>query len=137
MRLLVLDTNVIVSAGIRPESAPAKLVIEWVLEGLVQTVTCPWIVEEYREVARRAKFRRYGFPPMWLEFLIEESLHLPDPQWSGVQVPDVKDIPFIALAETAGAWLVTANLWHFPAAARKNVTVLSPAEYLKHLSDEA
>ena len=28
---------------------------------------------------RRLKFRRYGFRPRWLEFLIEESLRLPDP----------------------------------------------------------
>jgi putative PIN family toxin of toxin-antitoxin system len=78
MRLVVLDTNVIVSAAIKPGSAPAILVMDWVLEGQVQAVTSPWIVDEYREVARRAKFRRYGFPPLWLEFLIEESLRLPD-----------------------------------------------------------
>lgn len=134
MRLVVLDTNVIVSAGIRPGSAPAKLVMEWVLEGQVQAVTCPWIVEEYREVVRRAKFRRYGFPPPWLEFLIEESLHLPDPAaWRATPSPDPKDIPFLAVAYTAGAWLVTGNLKHFPEASRHGITVLSPADYLNHL----
>jgi putative PIN family toxin of toxin-antitoxin system len=61
MRLIVLDTNVIVSAAIKPGSAPAKLVMDWVLEGQVQSVISPWIAEEYREVAQRAKFRRYGF----------------------------------------------------------------------------
>ena len=136
MRLIVLDTNVIVSAAIKPGSAPAKLVMDWVLEGQVQSVISPWIAEEYREVAQRAKFRRCGFPPQWLEFLIEESLYLPDPaNWSATQGPDPKDIPFLAIAHMAGAWLVTGNLKHFPEAARNDVTVLSPADYLHHLSE--
>jgi putative PIN family toxin of toxin-antitoxin system len=136
MRLVVLDTNVIVSAGIKPGSAPAKLVMDWVLEGQVQAVVSPWIVEEYREVARRAKFRRYGFPPQWLEFLIDESLHLSDPAAWSIAGPDLKDMPFLAVAHIAGAWLVTGNLKHFPEVARNDVRVLSPAEYLNHLEDK-
>jgi predicted nucleic acid-binding protein len=109
--------------------------MDWVLEGQVLAATCPWIVEEYREVTRRAKFRRYEFPPLWLEVLIAESLLLPDPPaWSDVRVPDPKDLPFLALAEMAGAWLVTGNLKHFPESVRRGVRVLSPAEYLTHLS---
>jgi putative PIN family toxin of toxin-antitoxin system len=136
MRLIVLDTNVIVSAGIKPGSAPAALVMDWVLEGQIQTVTSPYIVEEYREVARRPKFRRYGFPPLWLEFLIEESLHLPDAGIGLKQGPDPKDMPFLALAQAAGAWLVTGNLKHFPKPLRQDVRVLSPAEYLAHLVED-
>jgi len=43
VRLAVLDTNVIVSAGIRPGGAPATLVMDWVLEGQIQVVTSPWV----------------------------------------------------------------------------------------------
>ena len=136
MRLAVLDTNVIVSAGIRPGGAPATLLMDWVLEGQVQIVTSPWVVGEYREVVRRAKFKRYGFPPSWLEFLIEESLRLPDPAPWGKRGPDPKDMPFLALAHVAGAWLVTGNLKHFPVAVRDGVTVISPAEYLGRLGEE-
>lgn len=135
MRLAVLDTNVVVSAGIRPGGPPAQLMMDWVLEGLVQVVTCPWIAEEYREVAQREKFHRYGFPPLWLEFLIDESLQLPDPAEWPYAVPDPKDAPFLALSKAAGAWLVTGNVRHFPKAARRGVTVLSPADYLDHLRD--
>ncbi|HTF69841.1 MAG TPA: hypothetical protein VK638_44900 [Edaphobacter sp.] len=35
MRLAVLDTNIIVSAGIKPRSAPAQLVMDWALEGQI------------------------------------------------------------------------------------------------------
>ena len=133
MRLVVLDTNVVVSAGIKPEGAPARLMMDWVLEGQVQVVTSPWIVGEYREVFRRAKFRRYGFPPLWLEFVIEESLRLPDAKSWPYSGPDPNDLPFLALAHATGAWLVTGNLKHFPAPIRYGVTVLSPADYLTHL----
>lgn len=104
--------------------------------GQIQVVTSPWVVGEYREVVRRTKFRRYGFPPGWLEFLIEESLRLPDPAPWGKRGPDPKDMPFLALAHTAGAWLVTGNLKHFPAAVRNGVTVVSPVEYLGRLGEE-
>ncbi len=133
MRLVVLDTNVIVSAGIRPEGAPAKLVIDWVLDGQVQLVTCPLIVKEYRAVVKRTKFYRFGFPPLWLEFLIEESLRLPNPADWPHAGPDPKDMPFLGLAHSAGAWLVTGNLKHFPQRIRDGVTVLSPSDYLEYL----
>jgi putative PIN family toxin of toxin-antitoxin system len=133
MRLAVFDTNVIVSAAIKREGAPAKLMMDWVLERQVQLVTSPSIVAEYREVVRREKFHRYGFPPLWLEFMIEESLRLPEPRTWPHPVPDSKDSVFLALAHAAGAWLVTGNLKHFPEAARNGVSVLSPTAYLAHL----
>jgi uncharacterized protein len=133
MRLAVLDTNVIVSAAIKAGSPPAKLVMDWVLEGQVQAVTCPSVVAEYREVVRREKFRPYGFPPLWLEFVIAESLQLSDPASWPRPLPDPGDAPFLALAKISGAWLVSGNLKHFPKPARGGVTVLSPADYLAHL----
>jgi uncharacterized protein len=133
----VLDTNVIVSAVIKPEGAPAKIIMDWVLEGQVQVVTSPLIAEEYREVLQRPKFRRYGFRPLWLEFLIEESMHLPEPVHWSRPGPDPKDLIFLALASAAGAWLVTGNLRHFPEEVRGNITVISPASYLAHLMESA
>jgi hypothetical protein len=40
------------------------------------------------------------------------------------------------VAHASGAWLVTGNLKHFPAPLRHGVTVLSPAEYLTHLTEQ-
>ena len=134
MRLAVLDTNVVISAGIKPGSAPARIVMEWALEGRIQIVTSPWVVGEYREVVRRAKFKRYGFPPPWLEFLIEESLLLPDPAPWPLEGPDPKDVPLLAVAHEAGAWLVTGNLRHFPETVRGGVRVIQPSDFLAHLT---
>jgi len=133
MRLAVFDTNVLISAGIKRDGVPAAIVFDWALEGQVQLVVCPSIAREYRQVARRSKFLAHGFPPVWLEFLIEGSLSLPDPEPWPLAIPDPKDAPFLGLARATGAWLVTGNLKHFPEKARGGVTVVSPAEYLTRL----
>lgn len=130
---MVLDTNVIVSASISSIGPPAKIVRDWVLRGMVHIVTCPVVVAEYREVVLRAKFYRYKFPPLWLEYLIEESTQLPDLKSWPYACPDPKDTPFLALAHASGAWLVTGNLKHFPENVRAGVKVISPADYLAHL----
>jgi predicted nucleic acid-binding protein len=135
MRLAVFDTNVIVSAGLKPGSTPARLVMDWVLADRVQLVACPCVIAEYIDVATRSKFDRYKFPPEWLEFLIESSLQLPEPPPWLHPVPDLKDAPFLSLAHASGAWLVTGNLKHFPESTRGGVVVLSPAEYLEHLGE--
>jgi predicted nucleic acid-binding protein len=137
MRLIVLDTNVVISAGIRRTGPPAILMNHWLVEQRLQAVTCPWIIGEYREVARREKLRRCGFPPPWLESMMDGTLLLPDPPDWPHPIPDPKDAPFLALAHTAGAWLVTGNLKHFPKTGRRGVTVLSPAEYLSHLQESS
>jgi len=134
MRLAVLDTNVLVSAAINPEGAPARMVMDWVLERQVQTVLCSEVEQEYMAVMVREKFNRYGFPPYWLGRLMELSLRLPDPDPWPFALPDPKDAPFLALAHAAGAWLVTGNLRHFPRPARSGVTVISPADYLARLT---
>jgi putative PIN family toxin of toxin-antitoxin system len=136
MRLAVWDTNVLVSAGLAPHGAPAKLLFDWLLKGKVRAVTSPIVLAEYREVVRRPKFHRYGFPPLWLEFLIDDSLVLPEPALWPYKSPDPKDAPFLALAHAAESWLVTGNLRHFPETARQGVTVISPSDYLAHLQGD-
>lgn len=133
MRLAVLDTNVIVSAGLKLGSVPYRVVMDWVLAGQVQAVICPSVVREVREVLWRPKFTRHGFPPEWIDDLIEVALQLPDPPRWPYDIPDPKDAVFLALARASGAWLVTGNLKHFPKSARHGVTVVDPAEYLERL----
>ena len=134
MKFAVLDTNVLISAGITPGGVPAKLIFDWVLKERVQVVTSPEVVAEYREVVRRPRFRKYRFPPLWLETFIEESLWLQDTEPWKQPCPDPTDAPFLALAHAAGAWLVTGNLKHYPEPLRNGVNVLSPADYLAHLT---
>jgi putative PIN family toxin of toxin-antitoxin system len=134
MRLAVIDTNLIVSAAIQPQAIPAKVIHQWVLTRRVVAAICPAIVTEYREVIRRSKFTRYAFPPRWFEVLIEESIQLPNPAAWPLAGPDPRDLKFLALANAAGACLVTGNLKHFPEEIRDRAIVYSPSEYLALLA---
>jgi predicted nucleic acid-binding protein len=130
MRLLVLDTNVVVSAGIKPQGFPARIVQSVIREANIQIVVRPSIVAEYRRVARYSRFAHYDFPPLWLEFLIEGAMLFPDGAPWPLPLPDPEDACFLSLAKMTGAWLITGNLKHYPEPSRAGVIVRSPAEYV-------
>jgi predicted nucleic acid-binding protein len=132
LRLAVLDTNVVVSAAIQRLGPSARIV--WsALDGQLRIVTCPAVVEEYREVMHRPRLARRGLPPDWLDFLVDQSLQRPDPAPWPLRGPDPDDLVFLALAKDAGAILVSGNLADYPAAIRSGVRVLSPKEYAESL----
>lgn len=129
-RALVLETNVLVSAALKPESDLARIV-EMVLLRQAPLYVCPSIVAEYREVLNRPKFRPKGLPPAWLPRLLQVAFHEAEPAPWPLEGPDPEDRVFLALADAAGAVLVTGNLAHFPEAIRAGVAVYTPKGYLK------
>ena len=135
MRLVVLDTNVIVSAGIKRDGFPARIIRSAIQEANIQIALSPSIVAEYRRVSRYSKFAQYNFPPEWLEFLIESALRFPDGASWPHPLPDPDDVCFLSLAKMTGAWLITGNLKHYPAGSRGGVIVRTPAEYVATLQE--
>lgn len=132
-RLVVLDTNILVSAGLS-QGPPARLV-DRVLRRELSMILCPGILREYVDVLHRAKFQKAGFPPGWLDRLLNLAVRLPmDPSAWPQPLPDPTDGTFIALAKATGAVLVTGNLKHFPAQVRHGVRVHAPHDYLERLS---
>lgn len=129
-RALVLDTNVLVSAALKPESDLARIV-EKLLLRQAPLYVCSSIVAEYREVLNRPKFRPKGLPPAWLPRLLQVAFHEAEPAPWPLEGPDPDDLVFLALAKATGAVLVTGNLGHFPEAIREGVAVYTPGEYLK------
>jgi predicted nucleic acid-binding protein len=129
-RSVVLDTNVMVSAALKPGSDLA-LILEKVLLRRAPIHVCPSIVAEFREVLHRPKFRPKGFPPAWFPRLLQVAFHETEPLPWPMDGPDPDDGVFLALAKDVGAVLVTGNGRHFPEAIRGGVTVVSPAEYLR------
>lgn len=131
----MLDTNVLVSGLLSPYGNPAEIV-RLVVSGTLTLCVDARILVEYAQVLERPKF---GFAKRKVEAIVDhiaaEGIHVaPDPL--SQRLPDQDDEPFleVALAGQA-ACLVTANLAHFPAAARAGATVLSPTEFLQHLRD--
>lgn len=134
LKLLVLDTNILVSAGLRADGLEAK-VLELVLEDELIFLTCPGIISEYLEVLRRPKFRQFGFPPVWLDLVLLLSHHRTEnpPPWP-IPGADPDDLVFLALAHAMDATLVTGNLKDYPAEIRRGTNVLNAREFLERHS---
>lgn len=128
-RAVVLDTNILVSAALRPRSDIAR-VLELVLLRQAPVYVCPSIVAEYREVLNRPKFRPKGFPPAWFPRLLQIAFHEPEPAPWPLERPDPDDLVFLALAKAVEAVLVTGNHADFPTEIRDGVNVMSPLGYL-------
>ena len=131
---VVLDTNVLVSGLLKPRSKPAKI-LRLILQGDIDIIISEHILSEYYEVLRREKF---SFEREDIEEIIEifrsygiRATALLETAW----LPDPDDIPFLEAAMSMKAdALVTGNKKHFPAKNCKGVKVMSPSEFLHHLS---
>jgi putative PIN family toxin of toxin-antitoxin system len=125
----VYDTNVIVSATLKPESIPASLVA-LAMEGSVRLILSPEILEEYREVLKRPKF---GFDPSAVDaFLndLEKACQMVYPTKRVRRALDEPDNRFLECAKAAKAhYLVTGNKKHFPFSQFKGTKIVSPAEF--------
>jgi len=86
-------------------------------------------------VVNRARFKKWKFPPLWLNALISGA-HLVDqdlPAWPSAG-PDPDDLVFLALAHRTGAVLVTGNIADYPISIRHGVVVMNPAAYIRHMA---
>ncbi len=127
--IVVLDTNVLVSAMLSP-FGPAARILEMALAGDLQLAYDDRILFEYREVLSRPRF---GFGPDDVADLLESL------QSGGISVlaqplrqtlPDPTDQAFLEVAALSDASVVTGNRRHFPAELCNPVHVFSPAEFL-------
>jgi putative PIN family toxin of toxin-antitoxin system len=132
MRRVVIDTNVLVASLIQPAGFCGRL-LDLVVDGAVEAVIDDRILAEYAEVLPRRKFH---LPPdkiqTMLDFFQQSSIPvIAHPL--GAVLPDPDDLPFLEVAASAHAILITGNRRHFPKAAIGTVQVLSPAEFLEVL----
>lgn len=111
--LVVIDTNILVSALWSRNGAPAR-VVGLVLSGRLIPCYDYRIMLEYRQVLQRPKFR---FHPAEINALLDWFK-----QTGRSVVPAPVDIPFVdeadrkfyEVAKYCGAVLITGNLKHFP-----------------------
>ena len=132
-RALVLDTDILVSATLRPGSDIARI-LERMLLRQAPIYVCPSIVAEYREVLSRPRLRPTGLRPAWLPRLLQIAFLEPEPAPWPLQGPHADDLVFLALAKAPGAVPVTGNEPHFPLEIRDDVKVMTPREYLGQIS---
>jgi len=125
----VVDTNVLVSALLRAEGIPARI-LDLILSGQVKIVLDHRVYAEYQDVLLRAEF---GFPPEPVDNLLDFILQSGERVYTintSVALPDVYDGKFLEVAIDGSAeFLVTGNLKHFPPRQRHGVRVVSPREW--------
>ena len=105
MLLVVVDTNVWISALLTPEGPPGRLV-QGLGQGAFTTVLTPQILAELERVARRPRLVKRGITIDALDELVEllelESILLPEaPELSVCRDP--RDDMFLSAAVTAEA----------------------------------
>lgn len=113
-----IDTNVLVSAMLKFQSVPGQIANEALLGDLIPLL-CDEIVEEYREVLARPKFK---FDQKTVEILIDGIVDrgiFVDVVPVEEIIPDLKDIIFYEVVmegrkEHDDTYLVTGNIKHFP-----------------------
>ena len=133
---IVLDTHVLVSGLLSPFGPPGR-VLDALLAGDVTLCFDGRIMAEYRQVLLRPKF---GWPAEAVERVLDDLASSGEAVAASpldVSLPDPEDIMFLETAIAAAAdHLVTGNRRHFPARARRGVSVLSPAECVSLIARE-
>ena len=113
----VIDTNVIVSAMLNPNSIPG-LVLKYALSGVIVPYINNEIMKEYSDVINRDKF---GFAKEDIDYVLstlKEMAVILERTPTTELFTDKKDIVFYEIVLTArtktNAYLVTGNEKHFP-----------------------
>lgn len=125
----VLDTNVLVSALLRADSVPGRIVAE-AMNGDIIPVLNEEIIAEYEDVLNRPKFHfAKRAVDVFLDELKKRGIYL-DYGLIEDEIPDHKDVVFYAVLMEArkeeDAYLVSGNLKHFPV----RTYIVSPREML-------
>jgi putative PIN family toxin of toxin-antitoxin system len=113
----VIDTNVIVSAMLKTNSTPSRVIYE-ALKGDIIPVLNNEIIAEYEEVLSRPKFH---FEQKAVRVFMEELKKRAVYSEQGLiedEIPDLEDVVFYAVLmekrKEEETYLVTGNLKHFP-----------------------
>jgi uncharacterized protein len=132
---VVYDTNVIVSATLKPGSIPSSLVA-LAMQGSVRLFLSPEILEEYREVLKRPKF---GFEEGSVDTFLSElekngTVVFPTKRVSAsLDEPDNRMLE--AALEAKAHYIVTGNKKHFPFPEFEGAKIVSPAEFVAILME--
>jgi len=127
----VLDTNLLVSALLRPHSTSATI-LRLVVTGDIALVADDRILLEYEEVVLRARLGIDRAAAREVYAFLRDHAEIIVPNVFVTDLPDADDAVFIETAVSGNAdCLVTGNKKHFPARACCGVPVLSPREFIE------
>jgi uncharacterized protein len=131
---LVLDTNIIVSAAIKPEGLQRTVLLLAMMRPARLYVSEP-LLSEYRMVLSRPEFKIQKSLRLQLLQQIKDVSRFVSPSSQIRVTPDPDDNIFLECADAARAdYLVTGNLRHFPkfwkqtkiVSSREFITMITP-----------
>ena len=127
--LVVIDTNILVSALWSKNGAPARVLNLIISGGLIPCYDYR-ILSEYKEVLTRPKFKFTGGEVSALLDWISDTGRSVVAEPLNVDFSDEADKKFYEVAKFCGAKLITGNIKHFP----KDNAVLTVSEFLEQYS---
>ncbi len=132
MLRIVIDTNVVVSALLKPQSNPA-LILSLFIQGDCKVCLSKEIFTEYEEVLARDKFK--GLDETEVKKLL--SIFKRRALWVAPKVliydaaKEPADNAFLECALEAKAdFLITGNIHHFPVKEFHHTQIVTPSEFL-------
>jgi len=134
MLKLVIDTNVVISALLKPESSPA-LIMSLVLRGSCMLCLTEKIFVEYEEVSGRGKFKKldHGSVREFLSTLRSRALWVVPKVQVDEITKDPDDNAFLECAlESKADFLITGNIHHFPEKKFRHTAIVAPNEFVSH-----
>lgn len=133
MLKIVVDTNVVVSAFLKPYSNPA-LILALIAQQEVNLCLSKNILTEYQGVFAYRKFKHLNQDKVKI-FLtqIEQDAVWIEPQLTvNILKDDPEDNKFLECALAAKAdFLITGNTKHFPLHSFYHTRIVTPAEFLR------
>jgi len=132
MLKLVIDTNVVISALLKPESNPA-LILSLILRGDYRFYLTEKIITEYQEVLRRSKFKHLDRASVreFLFALRSKALWIAPEITIDDAAKDSADNAFLECALVSKAdFLITGNIQHFPEKSFHRTSIVTPAEFI-------
>lgn len=119
MHYVVIDTNVLVSALItRNELSPMVRILRMLAQGKIVPVYSKEILEEYRQVLRREKFKLDGqIVDALIKDIAENGIEITRFKKINEKILDPKDVVFYLVTVSSlkeNTMLVTGNGKHFP-----------------------
>ena len=126
---LVVDTNFVVSAALKPDGLP-RTVLLLAITRPARLYVSPAIIAEYQDVLSRPELQIHKRLRQQLLKLIEEHSHSVKPSRRLQVTRDPDDNMFLECADVARAdYLVTGNAQHFPKF-WKRTKVITAREFL-------
>lgn len=132
---VILDTNILISALLKPASAPGELIVRW-RAGDFMVVTSEKLLDELERVLNYRKFARSGIASskatrQLKEDLREVSLRFESSQEIRVVGRDPSDDKFIALGVAMEVdFIISGDNHLLEIGSHAGIRILTPSEFL-------